>query len=91
MANMPKLSTRASDALNVLADGGSFRYGLETNSYTRREQFQWRLKAANGCTVRGIGGAAYRELVKAGIAFRSEASGFTGIATYYRLNPQAEG
>lgn len=91
MTNMPKLSTRAANALNVLADGGSFRYGLETNSYTRREQFQWRLKAANGFTVSGIGGATYRELVKAGFAFRSEASGFTGIATHYRLNTHAEG
>jgi hypothetical protein len=91
MSNVPKLSARAANALNVLADGGSFRYGLETNSYTRREQFQWRLKAANGCTVRGIGGAAYRELAKAGFAFRSEASGFTGIATHYRLNPSVEG
>ena len=85
MTNMPKMSRRAADALTVLADGGCFRYGLETNSYTRREQFQWRLKAANRSVVPGVGGAAYRELVKLGFAFCSEAQGFTGIATEYRL------
>lgn len=89
MSNMPKLSKRASGALDVLADGGSFRYGLETNSYTRREQFQWRLKTASGNTVRGIGGAAYHELVAAGFSFAREASGFTGSAAYYTLNTAA--
>jgi hypothetical protein len=89
MSNMPKMSKRAADALNVLADGGSFRYGLERNSYTGREQFQWRLRAANGCNVSGIGGAAYRELSALGFAFRSEAAGFTGIATYYYLKAGA--
>ena len=89
LSNMPKLSKRATEALNVLADGGSFRYGLETDPYTRREQFHWRLKSANGFTVKGVGGAAFRELEAAGFAFIREPSGFTGSATYYRLNAAA--
>jgi len=86
ISNMPKLSTRASTALDVLADGGSFRYGLERNGYTGREQFQWRLKGQNGGTIKGIGGATYNELVKNGFTFRREASGFTGSAAYYYLS-----
>jgi hypothetical protein len=83
--NLPKMSKRAAQALDVLADGGRFRYGLERNSYTGREQFQWRLEHARGGRVHGVGGAAYRELCSKGFAFRSEAAGFTGIATYYYL------
>jgi hypothetical protein len=87
--NMPKLSSRAHTALDVLADGGSFRYGLERNSYTGREQFQWRLKSHGGSTIKGIGGAAYNELVKNGFTFRREARGFTGSACYYYLSAGA--
>jgi hypothetical protein len=86
MSNLPKLSARATKALDILGDGGAFRYGLETNSYTGREQFQWRLKTANGGTVSGVGGAAYHELVAAGFAFTYKASGFTGSAGHYHLN-----
>ena len=89
MTNTPKLSARAQIALDVLADGGSFRYGLERNSYTGREQFQWSLQVKNGGRVHGVGGATFRELEKSGFTFKSEASGFTGIATYHRLNHAA--
>ncbi len=88
MTQMPKLSTRASDALNVLADGGEFKYALERNSYTGREQFQWRLKAASGCTVRGIGGATFRELESKGFAFRRVANSFTGSSSSYYLKTE---
>jgi hypothetical protein len=86
MSNMPKLTARASKALDVLADGGSFRYGLERNGYTGREQFHWSLRGANGGKVSGIGGATYHELCNAGFAFRRVANGFTGISTSYYLN-----
>lgn len=86
MTNQPKLSTRAKTALDVLADGGRFRYGLERNSYTGREQFQWRLEYPRGGKVRGIGHATYHELVAAGFDFSGQSSGITGIATYYTLN-----
>lgn len=85
MTNMPKLSNRAASALDILADGGKFRYGLERNSYTGREQFQWRLFGSNGGTMKGFGHATYHELVNAGFDFRREASGFTGSAAYYYL------
>jgi hypothetical protein len=87
MTNLPKLSSRATKALDVLADGGSFRYALERNGYTGREQFQWRLLSASGCRISGVGGKAYYELVKAGFDFRREANGFTGSSASYYLKP----
>jgi hypothetical protein len=89
MTNMPKLSTRATAALEVLADGGSFRYAMTTNSYTRREQFQWSLRTANGYAVKGFGGATYHELNKAGFMGHGKANGFTGSSTSYYLNREA--
>ncbi len=86
MTNQPKLSARASTALDILADGGSFRYGLERNSYTGREQFAWRLQTAGGSRVHGVGGAAYRELTGKGFAFKRTAAGFTGSAAYFHLD-----
>jgi hypothetical protein len=85
MNNMPKLTARASDALNILADGGSFRYALERNNYTGREQFQWHLLGARGGRISGIGGATFRELESKGFAFRRVANGFTGSSTSYYL------
>lgn len=85
MTNMPKLSARATEALDVLADGGQFKYALERNSYTGREQFQWRLLGARGGRIGGIGGAAFRELESKGFAFRRVANGFTGSSTSYYL------
>lgn len=80
-SNLPVLSARALKALDVLADGGQFRHGLERNRYTGREQFQYRLQKA-GRTVRGIGMAAFYELKEAGfLAFASS----TSVATYYKL------
>jgi hypothetical protein len=79
--NLPALSARARKALDALADGGQFRHGLERNSYTGREQFQYRLQKS-GSTVRGIGMAAFYELKNAGmIAYASS----TSVATYYKL------
>lgn len=85
MSNLPKLSARAADALNVLGDGGSFKYALERNTYTGREQFQWRLLNARGFRISGIGGAAFRELEAKGFAFRMVRNGFTGSSTSYYL------
>jgi hypothetical protein len=85
-SNMPKLSNRAAAAINILADGGSFDYALETNSYTRRDQFQWRLRTANGFVVKGMGHATYHELNMAGFMGHGKANGFTGSSTSYYLN-----
>lgn len=80
-SNLPALSARALKALDVLADGGQFRHGLERNRYTGREQFRYRLQKT-GHTVRGIGMAAFYELKEAGfLAFASS----TSVATYYKL------
>ena len=89
MTNMPNLSTRAKAALDILADGGQFKYALERNSYTGREQFQWRLLAARGGRVPGIGGAAFHELEDKGFAFRRVANGFMGSSSSYYLNNAA--
>jgi len=40
MSELPALSTMARKALEVLKEGGEFRYALEMSSYTRREQFK---------------------------------------------------
>lgn len=85
MTNMPKLSTRASEALNILADGGQFKYALVRNSYTGREQFKWHLQNERGFTFKGFGGATFRELESKGFAFRRVANGFTGSSTSYYL------
>ena len=83
MTNMPKLSARAAEALNVLADGGSLAYRLERNSYTGREQFAVRLKAKGGAVVKGVGFAALRELQNADMLQVSAAS--TSGCTFYVL------
>lgn len=85
MTNMPKISARAALALEVLANGGKFRYGLERNNYTGREQFTWRLRGPNGGNIKGVGGATFNELVAAGFQMTRHESGFTGSACYYTL------
>lgn len=72
MSNMPKISNRASQALNILADGGQFVERLERNSYTGREQWQVRLLNSGRQVVRGIGRAAMRELDSAGMLFAAD-------------------
>lgn len=88
MTNMPKLSSRAASALNILADGGRFDYALETNSYTRRDQFQWRLRTASGYVVKGAGHATYHELNNAGLIGHGKPNGFTGSSTSYYLKTE---
>lgn len=62
-----KLSARATHALEVLRAGGKFRKALETDRFTRREQFQTRLLEAGGHVVSGIGFATRVELEAAGL------------------------
>lgn len=81
--NYPKLSIRARKALDVLADGGQIRHGLERNSYTGREKFEYRLKMG-GSTVHGFGFATFRELQDAGMIMRAD-GGHTSVSTYYKL------
>lgn len=84
MTNMPKMSNRAKQAIEVLADGGRFVKRLERNSYTGREQFQTRLLGAKTRgVVSGIGLAAFHELEKLGMLTMAE--GGTSVSTYYKL------
>lgn len=82
MSNLPKLSNRAKQALDILADGGRLVSRLERNSYTGREQFQTRFTLA-GKVVRGLGLATRRELEKAGFNFSIYHS--TTVSTTYKL------
>ena len=84
--NQPKLSKRAQEALDVLADGGRFVNRLERNSYTGREQFHMRLQrtAAWSSTVPGIGFATYRELTDLGFLVRDFAGG-SSVTEPYKL------
>ncbi len=85
MENQPKLSKRAQQALDVLANGGEMVHRLERNSYTGREQFQTRFcaTAAWSSVVKGLGFATRAELEKAGFLFR--VAHRSSVATHYRL------
>ena len=83
--NLPELSNRAKKALDILADGGQFCCRLERNSYTRRDQFQYRL-LKNGHVVRGIGLSAFYEIKD---RFLTLAEGGTSVSTYYKLRSVA--
>lgn len=83
--NLPKLSTRAQKALDVLADGGKFVCRLERNSYTGREQFAYRL-LKEGRVVRGIGLAAFYEIKD---TFLTICDHNTSVSTYYQLRREA--
>ena len=88
MTNMPKLSARASKALDVLADGGRFVERLERNNYTGREQFQHRLLTGRASVVvKGVGLSAFYELRNAGVL--SLTSEGTSVSTYWKLNTVA--
>lgn len=87
MNDHPTLSTMARKALNVLKEGGEFRYALEMSSYTRREQFKARLKTATGRNVRGIGVSTMYEVRDRGLIAPYHS---TSVSTYYRLNTPPE-
>lgn len=84
-SNTPKLSNRARKALDVLADGGRIRHGLERNSYTGREHFHYRLQKG-GYNVRGFGLATFSELESAGMLTRDGKP--TSVSTYYKLRTE---
>lgn len=81
MTNLPELSNRAKKALEILVDGGEFCHRLERNSYTRRDQFQYRL-LKDGHVVRGIGLSAFYE-IKDKFLIMSDHN--TSVSTYYKL------
>jgi hypothetical protein len=53
-------------AMEVLQAGGYFRKQLE-RQYHGREQFQYRLREANGAVVKGVGFQTWRVLHEAGL------------------------
>jgi hypothetical protein len=75
------LSTRAIKAVEVLKNGGEFRYALETDPYTKRTQFKARL-LMKGKTVKGFGHAVFSELRPMLVP---TAAG-TSVSTYYTLS-----
>lgn len=87
--NLPKLSRRAHDALEVLSNGGEIVHRLERNSYTGREQFQTRFCASSawGSVVKGLGFKTRCELEDAGFRFRVAHS--SSVATHYKLDTRA--
>ena len=89
MTNQPKLSRRAQQALEILANGGHMVHRLERNSYTGREQFHTRfcLNHAWGSAVKGLGFKTRCELEDAG--FRLVAFDWSSVATRYKLDPNA--
>lgn len=89
MTNLPNLSSRARKALDVLADGGRFVHRLERNSYTGRDQFQYRLvRGRSTGLVKGIGISAFYELNGPGLLALCANEG-TSVSTYYKLNTAA--
>jgi uncharacterized protein YjhX (UPF0386 family) len=77
------MNKRTEQALNVLAQGGQFRYALERN-YHGREQFKARLIDAQGQTVKGVSYATLADLKDAGMVRRdfSMPGGSTARETY---------
>lgn len=82
-SNMPKISSRARKALDLLANGGRMVVRLERNSYTGREQFETRFLGENGGVVPGLGVKTKFELEAAGF-FLSPVH-WTSVSTYYKL------
>lgn len=89
MTNQPKLSTRAQQALEILANGGKIQYRLERNSYTGREQFQTRFCYGSSwnSVAKGLGHATRAELEKAG--FRFKPNHRSSVCTEYTLDHSA--
>lgn len=89
LSNQPKLSRRAQQALDLLANGGEMVHRLERNSYTGREQFQTRFCAGAGWSsvVKGLGFKTRCELEAAGFRFRRARS--SSVATHYVLDHAA--
>lgn len=85
-ANLPKLSSRAARALEILANGGEMVHRLERNSFTGREQFETRFCASKAwhSAVKGLGFATRQELERAG--FRFKAVHRSSVSTSYTLD-----
>lgn len=88
MTNLPKLSRRAEQALEILSNGGEMVHRLERNGYTGREQFQTRfcVSGAWGSAVKGLGFKTRCELEDAGFQFI--ATHHTSVSTHYKLDHQ---
>lgn len=86
MNNQPKLSTRAQQALELLANGGVIQYRLERNGYTGREQFQTRFCRSSrwNDVVKGLGHATRHELEGAGFRFKPNFR--SSVCTEYTLD-----
>jgi hypothetical protein len=82
MIDLSKLSSRAELAYNVLKSGGSYVNRLETNSYTGREQFHYRLENSDGWIMKGFGGKTFYELC--GLNLLTPAYS-TSVSSYYKL------
>ena len=89
MINQPKLSARAQQALEILANGGEIQHRLERNGYTGREQFQTRFCTSScwSSAVKGLGLATRTELEKAGFSFKADFR--SSVSTAYRLDHTA--
>ncbi len=85
-ANLPKLSNRAQQALEILANGGEMVHRLERNGYTGRDQFATRFctSAAWGSAVKGLSFKTRCELEDAG--FRFTVAHSTSVSTHYKLD-----
>lgn len=88
-SNQPKLSKRAQQALEILANGGEMVHRLERNSYTGREQFATRFCASRAWSsaVKGLSFKTRYELEDAG--FRFVQVNHTSVSTYYKLDHAA--
>jgi hypothetical protein len=77
------MNKRTEQALQILSQGGEFRYALE-RTYNGREQFRARLLDAQRQTVKGIGYATLADLKASGKVRRdfSMPGGSTARETY---------
>ena len=80
--------TKTEIALQVLQEGGYFRKALETDSYTHREQFHYRLRRADRSIVKGIGIKTYFAL-ESHLTMRACPSSSTWPTEWVLLSEQA--
>lgn len=77
---MNAISTRAAKAIELLKNGAEYRHMLERDSYTGREQFQYRL-IANGKPIKGYGIQTFYE-IRHMLAYTRG----TSVSSYYRIS-----
>lgn len=80
-----KLSKKAQQVIELMKNGAFWRHQLETNSFTRREQFKHRLVQPGQGNIAGFGAITFYELEDAKLLKRKECVKTSAYPTEYEL------